>query len=125
MVFRNRDRLGKESNQVGIVLKAARNYFYYSPRHESFIRIRHLDEKREFFEVESCPPSEIVVRADARKDQNKKKLAYLVLGLDQKTMRKVFQSLPFSKYDTELCQTWTLQLVNDKLQIVEGYQQQH
>lgn len=102
---------------LGILLRAARNNFHYSERHNAYIRIRPLDEKREFFEVESCPASEIPKRTTS--SLRKRGLTYLALGDNKEGREGLFQDLPFTKSDTQSYRTWRLQLVNDKLKVVE------
>ncbi len=111
LTYQERQRM----KDLGIFLKATRNRFYFSPRHNSYIRIRSIDENREFFEAESCPASEIPQRADSRR---KERRMYIVLD-NEDERKSVFQSLPFSRKDTQTYRTWKLHLVEDKLQVVE------
>jgi len=114
MTLTNQEYLKRRN--LGILLRAARNNFHYSERHNSYIRIRPLDEKREVFEVESCPASEIPERTTP----SSKKRGLTYLAFDNKDKReRVFQVLPFTRRDTESYRTWRLQLVEDKLQVVE------
>ena len=115
MTLTNQEYLRRKN--LGIFLRAARNNFHYSERHNSYIRIRPLDERREFFEVESCSASEIVEKTPP--SAHAKGLLYLAFGDSKDAKESIFQSLPFSRRDTESYRTWTLQLVGDKLQVVE------
>ncbi len=113
MTITNQEYLRRKN--LGIFLRAARNNFHYSERHCSYIRIRPLDERREFFEVESCPASEI----QERTTPSFKRRGLMYIALDGKDAKEsVFRALPFTKRDTEFYRIWNLQLVNDKLQIV-------
>lgn len=116
MTLTNQEYLRRKN--LGIFLRAARNNFHYSERHNSYIRIRPLDEKREFFEVESCPASEIVERTTPSACSKTRGLAYLALD-DKDGKEGVFRALPFSRRDTESYRTWTLKLVDDKLRVVD------
>lgn len=112
MTLTNQEYLRRRN--LGIFLRAARNNFHYSERHKSYIRIRPLDERREFFEAESCPASEIQERTTPNVCSKIRGLTYL--ALDNKDGKEsLFRALPFSRKDTESYRTWTLQLVDDKL----------
>ena len=112
LTYQERQRM----KNLGTFLKAARNRFYYSERYDSYIRMRSLDDNHEFFEVESCPASEIPHIAKCSRSREKR--LYIDLG-DKKGREGFFQSLPFTRKDTESYRTWTLQLVGDKLQVVK------
>jgi len=120
MVLTDRERLRRKS--LGIFLRAVRNCFSYSGIHDSYIRVRSLDENREFFEVEVCPASEIQRRTNVSARSKKRGLTYIDLEHDSLGARNFFQALPFSRADAQSYRTWTLQLVNNRLRILENYQ---
>lgn len=123
MTLTDRELLGRKA--FGTFIRATRNCFSYSGIHDSYIRIRPLDENREFFEVEACPASEIPSRTRGNAHSKKRGLAYLDLQHDPSLVRRLFQTLPFSRADAKSYRIWTMQLVDDRLRIVEGYSQQH
>lgn len=114
LTYQERQRM----KDLGTFLKATRNCFYFSDRHDSYIRMRSLDDKNEFFEVESCPASEIPNIAKCEGKGKRKGRLYVDLG-DEEGRRAVFQSLPFTRKDTDSYRIWKLQLVEDKLQVVK------
>ena len=110
LTYQERQRM----KETGILLKATRTCFYFSKLHDSYIRIRSLDDKREFFEVESCPASQI---PEVAKCERRERL-YLDLG-NEAGREALFNSLPLTRRDTLTHRIWKLQLVDDKLKVVE------
>ena len=60
----------KYTPTLGILLRATRNYFYYSEDLKAYLRMRLLDETKGLFEIEICQPKYLINKTSNKRGKN-------------------------------------------------------